>query len=216
MNSLIIVSKNSESALEKVTQICKQQNIAPIDQDTSTFEKAIGIQDVIGIQKKLFFKPIKSKDKAVIIDAPFGFTTEAQNALLKILEEPPQNTFIIIVAPALNSFLPTVLSRCKIIEIKDETGFDEKELSGFKEILENLDSKGISEKLKLAQDFGTSREEALIFLERLIFNARNKLIENPTDQRALQNLKMFQEVYSVIKTTNATPRLSLENLFLSL
>ncbi|MEX2012986.1 MAG: hypothetical protein WD967_01120 [Candidatus Levyibacteriota bacterium] len=216
MNSIIIVSKNQEYKESVLNRIYREQGINSVDQDTSTFDKAVGIQDVISIQKKLFFKPLKSKSKAVIIDAPLGFTTEAQSALLKVLEEPPQNTFIFIIVQNKNLLLETVLSRCKIIETEDMKNFSKDELLEFSEIVGNLDSMGIGNKLRLAQDFGKSREEALIFLEKLIASFREKLINAPYEQRALQNLKKFQEIYSVVKTTNTTPRLTLENLFISL
>ncbi|MBI2195701.1 MAG: hypothetical protein HYU48_01495 [Candidatus Levybacteria bacterium] len=216
MQSIIIVTRSSEIALYNVRSICDKNKIASIDRSTNTFEKAVGIEDVRNIQKKLYLKPIKSKDKAVIINAPNGFTIEAQSALLKILEEPPQNTFIILIVENKNSLLETVLSRCSIIEIKDKLNFSEDELSELLETLKNLDSMGIGDKLKLAQDFGTNKEEALIFLEKLIFLARDKLIKSPGDKKALWNLKEFQEAYAITKTTNATARLSLENLFLAL
>lgn len=216
MNSIVIVSKNQDLTTQALDKICNENKIDPIDQDTSNFEKAVGIEDVRNIQKKLYLKPIKSKDKAVIINAPQGMGIEAQNALLKILEEPPQNTFIVIVVENKNSLLETVLSRCGIIEIKEELVIVGDEISKYQNILISLSQNGIGGNLELAQNFGTSREEALIFLEKLIFVAREKLIKNPKEQKALYNLNKFQEIYNIVKTTNATPRLTLENLFLSL
>lgn len=216
MNSLIIVSKNSETSLEQINRLCSKNKISNIDKDISTFDKAVGIEDVRNIQKKLYLKPIKSKDKAVVINASLGLTIEAQNALLKILEEPPSNTLIILVTSNKNALLPTVLSRCKIIEIKEDMKISDAEISEYQKILMSLSRDGVGEKLKLSQDFSKTKEEAILFLQNLIIAAREKLTKNPQDKTALKILSDFQKAYAIIKSTNATPRLMLENLLLNI
>ncbi len=203
-------------ALERLEKICAGAKIESVDRNINTFEKAVGIEDIRTIQKKLYLKPIKSKQKAVVIEATFGITLSAQNSLLKILEEPPENTFIILIVSTKNELIPTVLSRCSVIEAKEIVSFDEDELSKISESIAELKTSGVGGKLKLAQDFGTSREEALIFLEKAIIAQRRKMIENPDDLEMLRTLEEFQQVYPVLKNTNATVRLTLENLFLSL
>ncbi|MEX2007388.1 MAG: hypothetical protein WD992_01330, partial [Candidatus Levyibacteriota bacterium] len=211
MHSIIIVSKNQDLTTKTLNKIYSDNKIASIDQDANTFEKAVGIEDVRNVQKKLYFKPIRSREKAVVINTPQGIGIEAQNALLKILEEPPRNTFIVLVVKNKNSLLPTVLSRCKIIEMKNEPSFSEGELSELSETIESLESMGVGEKLRLAQDFGTSRDEALIFLEKMIILGRKKMTADSNEKSSLRILKEFQKIYAILKTTNATPRLTLEN-----
>ena len=65
-------------------------------------------------------KPFKGKTKVVVIQSYESITKEAQNALLKVLEEPPANTLIIILTLKKEFLLPTILSRCKIINLKEE------------------------------------------------------------------------------------------------
>ena len=120
MHSFLIVSKNKKNALDYVMEECRKNQIDKFDINLLAFEKAIGIEDVRNFQKKIILKPIKSKTKAVILDGSNGITMEAQNALLKILEEPPANTIIYITCPNKELLLPTILSRCKIIELKDK------------------------------------------------------------------------------------------------
>jgi len=94
MQSILLIAKNNKNSLEYAISISKKNKIDQIDITVENFEKIIGIEDVRNIQKKLFLKPIKSEVKSVIIDAFLGLTVEAQNALLKVLEEPPANTII--------------------------------------------------------------------------------------------------------------------------
>lgn len=215
MESLVIVSKFSEIGIEKANKICEEQKISSVDREINSFEKTVGIPDIRTIQKKLYLKPIKGKSKTIIIDAPSGITTEAQNSLLKILEEPPANTFIILIVENKNLLLPTVISRCKMIEIKNEN-FQNQDLGNFQQIIGSLQSLGIGDRLVLAQNASKTKEEALLFLEKSIYTARDNLIKNPSEKNNLEVLKSLQEGYIVLKTTNTAPRLTLENLFLNL
>ena len=215
MNSIIVVSKNIDLTTKFLDKFLSGQKIDGIDRDFNTFEKTVGIPDIRTVQQKLYFKPIKSRDKAVIIDAPAGLTIEAQNSLLKVLEEPPENTFIFLVVTSKTLLLPTVLSRCKIIELKEEDA-GEKDFDESFEVLDRLSSAGIGERLKIAQDYSKTKEETTIFLESLIMSARERLLASPADETLLKMLKDFQKTHAILKSTNASHRLTLENLFLNI
>ncbi|MCB9973600.1 MAG: AAA family ATPase [Rhodospirillales bacterium] len=53
--------------------------------------------------------------RVVLIDEADSMNRNAQNALLKILEEPPKNTVLILIAHNLAAFVPTIRSRCRIV-----------------------------------------------------------------------------------------------------
>jgi len=78
----------------------------------------ISIQDIRDLKNNLITKPYNSQYKiALIIDAQ-KMNKEAQNAFLKILEEPPADTIIILTAENKKQLLPTIISRCQIINFK--------------------------------------------------------------------------------------------------
>ncbi|MBI2613165.1 MAG: hypothetical protein HYW62_00085 [Candidatus Levybacteria bacterium] len=118
MHSFLIVSRDKKKASLYISDFLKKKGIYPIDISQPVYEKAVGIEDVRNIQKSILFKPFKGKSKAIVIEAYEGITTEAQNALLKILEEPPINTIIVVSIPKKELLLPTIISRCKIIELQ--------------------------------------------------------------------------------------------------
>ncbi|MBN2383881.1 hypothetical protein JXQ70_13480 [bacterium] len=60
-------------------------------------------------------KPFLSHRRVFILDGADTMTTEAQNALLKTLEEPPYATVIILITAKRNILLPTVKSRCRML-----------------------------------------------------------------------------------------------------
>jgi len=226
MQSILLIAKNNKNSLEYAISISKKNKIDQIDITVENFEKIIGIEDVRNIQKKLFLKPIKSEVKSVIIDAFLGLTVEAQNALLKVLEEPPANTIIIVAAISKNFFLPTILSRCRIIEIKEESKIlSDKEFSVYQNVLADLTENTIAKKMKLAQDFGKSREETLIWLEQMLAVIRKMMIDEVNSVKKngsnrsfyyLDVIRNVQKTHTIIKTSNVNQRFALENLFLSL
>jgi len=74
--------------------------------------KSIKIEQVRYLQEKIAEKPISSSKKVYIIDDSDTMTTEAQNCLLKTLEEPPEYAIIILVLSNENKMLTTIKSRC--------------------------------------------------------------------------------------------------------
>jgi len=77
----------------------------------------IGVQESRSILKKLALKSYSGKYKIMIIWLPEKMNNSAANKLLKILEEPPQNTLFFLVCEAVDTILPTIISRTQIIKI---------------------------------------------------------------------------------------------------
>lgn len=71
------------------------------------------IEDLI---KSIITKPLEGSRKIYIIDDSFKMNPQAQNSLLKTLEEPPSYVNIILISTSTKKLLPTVLSRCEIIK----------------------------------------------------------------------------------------------------
>ncbi len=84
---------------------------------------SIKIEQIREMQKRVQEKPIQASKKVYIIDEADKMTKEAQNCLLKTLEEPPEFVTIILIGTNENAFLTTIKSRCMILHfnrIKDE------------------------------------------------------------------------------------------------
>ena len=74
--------------------------------------KSIKIEQIRELTKRVYEKPIVSNRKVYIINDSESMTKEAQNSLLKTLEEPPDYVTIILITSNENLFLPTIRSRC--------------------------------------------------------------------------------------------------------
>jgi DNA polymerase III gamma/tau subunit len=216
MQSLIIVGGDIQKLKDRAQEICSDNKISKFDIEDFQSEKAVGIGDIRALQKKIFLKPLESEKKAVILQAFLGMTNDSQNAFLKILEEPPENTIIIVLATSLDFFLPTVISRCKVINLEKEKTLTQEELQTNLRILSSL--RFPSNALIIAQDFSKDRQTALQFLEGLIITSEQSLNSSfdftPKDLQKI--LKDLQKTYTIIKTTNVNVRFALENLFLNL
>lgn len=80
---------------------------------------SIGVEDIrLQINGDVAIKPYSSPRKIYIINEGEKMTVQAQNALLKTLEEPPEYTVIIILTTSVESLLPTILSRCVVLNMK--------------------------------------------------------------------------------------------------
>src|SRR5215467_3019388 len=75
-------------------------------------KKEISIQQIREIEKELNFRSFSGGRKIAVIDPATLMNLSAQNALLKTLEEPPQNSILILIASNSGGLLPTLRSRC--------------------------------------------------------------------------------------------------------
>lgn len=78
-------------------------------------EEAIGIDAIREVRMKLSQMPLRAKRRVAIIDRADRMTPEAQNALLKIAEEPFSHALIILIATDPQNILPTLQSRLQKI-----------------------------------------------------------------------------------------------------
>ena len=85
-----------------------------LDVNTKKIE-TIGINTVRKIKLILDLKPFSSDYKVAVIEHADNLTISAANSLLKILEEAPKKTIIILICNSLHRVPPTVLSRCQIL-----------------------------------------------------------------------------------------------------
>jgi len=101
----------------------------------------ISADECAEVIKKLSFKSFESAYKVLVMWMPEYLGKEG-NKLLKLIEEPPDNTIIILVAASEENILPTILSRCQFIKVPRLAS---------NEIEAALISKGQIEKEKAAQ-----------------------------------------------------------------
>lgn len=144
---------------------------------------SMGVETVRDIKKSLFFMPNDGDRKVYIIDDAQKMTVQAQNALLKFIEEPPASVLFFIVADKKESLLPTVVSRTRIISLAPSDNADirrfltsESKKSGGEQIDEAINmaegSPGKAFKL-LCRDFSRQRQLCLDFMPVLVSTSKS-------------------------------------------
>ena len=124
-------------------------------------------------------RPYRSARKIYLVPDAGKMNPQAQNALLKTLEEPPAYGMILLLADNRNRFLPTVLSRVATLRCEEESGGEEKETSGSARLirlLRRLQTADAAELAKAASELksdGVSAEETF---ELLTYLWRDELI----------------------------------------
>lgn len=76
---------------------------------------AIKINKIRELQDKLGLMPYEGSRKFALVKNAEAMTEEASNAFLKLLEEPPLDTTIILITSNMGKLLPTIISRCQIV-----------------------------------------------------------------------------------------------------
>lgn len=222
MTSFIIVSRDKDTRIAYEKDFCTKQEISPFDvslieKETSVKQNvsSIGIDDIKQLHKTVFLKPLKSKQKAVILEDAHLLTTEAQNALLKILEEPPEHTLLILGTKSKDDLLPTILSRCQIIQLETEAlELTTRERNSITQFVEELPTMTIGDKLKKAELLAKDKDKALEWTEKVIIVLRETMLLNLSKETA-QTIQEFQTLHKLLKTTNVNPRLAIEHTLLS-
>jgi len=103
---------------EQCTSIAKGTNLDVIEMDAASHR---GIDDVRTLRDAVKLAPTKAKKKIYIIDEAHMLTTEASNALLKTLEEPPEHVVFILATTNPEKLIGTVRSRATLISFRKAT-----------------------------------------------------------------------------------------------
>ena len=145
-----------------------------------THEKpsSIGVEDIrLQVNQDICIKPYKSSKKVYIINDGEMKTIQAQNALLKTLEEPPDYAVIMLLVSNLSAILPTLISRCIVMNMHP---VEDKEIKKY--LMEKIKvpdyqanmcvafargNLGKAKALASSEDFDKMKEEAVTVLRHM-------------------------------------------------
>ena len=121
IHSILIIGGDLEERLGKGLQLAESflGKTATNHPDLFFLKEAqsLKIAQVRELQHQLALKPYSAPFKVALINEADKLTLPAQHALLKTLEEPPEKSIIILTVPNKETLLPTIISRCQIIQI---------------------------------------------------------------------------------------------------
>lgn len=186
---------------------------APLDLKELNAADFRGIDSIRDVVRKMRLNPLSgSKSRVWILDECHKLTNDAQNALLKALEEPPPHVYFFLCTTDPQNLLKTIKSRCSIYEVSP---LNEKHI---KYLITSISKK---EKIKISDEVVDSivkksqgiPRNALIMLGQLVglsdkhalktIESYNELESQVIDLcRALMNKEKWTKVSSIIKGLN--------------
>jgi DNA polymerase III delta prime subunit len=172
-------------------------------------QEKIGIGEVKKLLPHLHVRT-KDKQRGVVFLEAQRLTVPAQNALLKILEEPPAHLTFILTAPHRKLLLPTVISRCIITSLQSPEAKHE-ETTIKPAFVEKLLAAQSGRRLALfEEDIGYSREGIFAFLD--VAEAR---LGKKMSQKNAQRLRRLWEAKNLLRDDSANPKLVVDELLIS-
>ncbi len=189
-----IIIESSSANISYIKQVLKEEfNISELkDININVIKKpdekeSIGIGDVSNLAEWAYSK---NQDlRVLIIENANLLTDQAQNSLLKLVEEPPENILIVLVSTNSNSILPTILSRC--LTIKGENIFED----GYQmnDIIKFISSNYLERSRIIDRMFSEDlkRGKAAGFIEGIL---KLKL-----DKKDVKNIEEIQNAYRGVK-----------------
>ena len=172
---------------------------------------SFGIDNARDLQTQSFRKAINGELRVFVITFSF-ITLEAQNALLKLFEEPPYGAHFFIITASTEIFLPTIKSRLHILKLSDYDNEDEFIADKFIRLSKY-------ERIKFLGDIieNKDKERALEFLNNLeitLYKNRHKnYLEN--QNKDIELFEMIQKYRDYIRGRAPSVKMILESISLS-
>jgi len=163
MHAFILVGEDPKTEVEKITKNIGSKVIE---------QELLKIADVKEFRK---YAHLSLTNKTTILSRNIDLASpETQNALLKLLEEPQKNLSFILTAGDTQNILPTIISRCELIELSPQTKASQKQISEAKKFFEG----SVGEKFAVTSQI-TSRDDAREFLKSLIIGGHALMVKSP-------------------------------------
>lgn len=187
MIARLIISTLLEKRVEKINKILAEGGYTTNHPDLLYFsdDSKLGIAEARKIKEHFSLKPYSSKGRAVVLEDASALTHEAQNALLKTLEEPPKDAILLLAAPSDAKLLPTILSRCQIVRVQGLGDRVQKE--NYIEDIEKLLKASIEDRFEYIEKL-KDREE---FLYAMVSYFHHSLTDSTHERRHLAKLNQF-------------------------
>jgi len=237
IHSILIIGGDLEERLGKGLQLAESflGKTATNHPDLFFLKEAqsLKIAQVRELQHQLALKPYSAPFKVALINEADKLTLPAQHALLKTLEEPPEKSIIILTVPNKETLLPTIISRCQIIQIPVTTKrLEPSFLTSHLSLLTQILSSSPGQRLLMAEKYAQDRQQATEFCQNQLIISREilrqKILSLPishfpslishlsllTPTQIVHLLHQIQQSLVLLKA-NINPHLVVDNLLLS-
>ena len=209
MYPLILIAKQEESIETFLTSYRQEHAISEsYVYSIHPAKTEFTIDQVRELKKELF---TETKHKRLIILHSFDkANTEAQNALLKTLEEKNNSNKFILISPTLERILPTIRSRSQVINLNEDSPLVRQET---KLLVDEIIKKPSCVFLAHPLVQGISKEDGIVLLEEILTILRSYYASNNNSSIVV---KKVLQIMAQLRSNNLNPQLAVEYALLSL
>ena len=177
-----VLGKNFEHKIKK--SVCS--DVIVIDPKD---KKSIGISEVRSIQLDSLLKPVECEYKIYVIKNSDALTVQAQNALLKIFENPPNHVLFVLLCNNYKKLLPTVISRSRVIRLENFENI--KQNDDYSNFIYNLIQGNSFQVLAACSCYDKKREKLRDFIE----NCRTEILKMiKSGSLGIENIKFCDKL----------------------
>lgn len=215
MHAFLFITTDKDFIRTAIREKIKTFHISSDQMISLLPEKSLGIDKIRELRHVLKFKLRPQENRLIVIHEFEKTTAEAQNALLKLLEEPPVRTYYLIFASFTSTLLPTVLSRCQVVH--DKSSKINTNDSTTEKLIDQLLAAGPGKRLQISAEMAAGKEEALQILDSLTAVLHQWLLEAKTGKLTLVQISsMLAKIQRARKflEKNVNPKAVLDILLL--
>jgi len=187
-------------------------------------KNSIGIEEIKELQQTMRFKPFQEGVQVGIILNAQKLTHQAQNSMLKTLEDSSETSIYILCVDNEKNLLPTIRSRGIILYPKREKGEEDEppvDKSDIENVMETFFDLSPIEQFNIIEEYSENKENSLTFINAIEETLREELeldIKNgniDSSQRNLEFLKIVEKSREKI-SSNCNRKLTLEAMIMQL
>lgn len=216
IKTFLIYNSTSDKRFEKIRELAPLNFKFDSNPDLLIIErqkekKSIGIEEVKILGQFLSYKPLSNKLKIAIISGASYLTTEAQNSILKTLEEHSNSSLIFLEDNFISDLLPTIISRCALIKLDSK-----QEFSNPINLPDNFFELSKTEKLNLLESSSKKSKEEWVESLNFLLTLKEKNKYSKDKIKNTKNIHLVSETMENLNNYNLNTRLTIEYLFLNL
>lgn len=173
-------------------------------------EEGISIEQVREFQHSLTLSNTSQTTRHAFIFEATSLSLPAQQSLLKILEEPPPGTQFILTASKTSDLLPTIISRCQVIHLQNNTSLTQENADAAKDLLRKISTNNHAQLITLAEGLSKNRDQ----IKDLLTLLQASLHTAPSTKRT-NALKLIQTCLTDLDS-NIQAQLAIEHMLFGL
>ena len=173
---------------------------------------SIDIESIRDLKSFMYLKPYSSEYKLAVIDNAEAISIGAANAMLKILEEPPKKSVLILISSKPRVLPKTILSRCETVVFPPKPEIQTEEMSKALAELRKVARYGMADRIQYAKKLH-EKEDYAELVNLWLHSLHFQLAEKPKSAPILKNLLHLSQIISQPQYNH---RIALENFFVNL